>query len=270
VPLSMLSQDGLGEVPSPEPHKYLAYMSRWLSIPASSLPQGFDEAWKARIWDRWSMENHPKLKPWLAQQRLLTIRALSCMHEDLCVFEPACGTGRVTWDLLSIPNVKTVVAWDINRTAVATTRERLSTHPRFRDLRLSENNIRALPEIVHRYWTPGSVLPVVVCLEVFFHLPGLEELINDMATRLPSGTVVVGNLKSREGLFMNRALNRGLGAALELCVLMAASLLLRRSYRLPEIGAHTAVQASRLLSPFVDPQIVSNDLYHWFTATVRH
>lgn len=215
------------------------------------------------------MENHPRLKPWLAHQRLLTVKALAGLKKDLCVFEPACGTGRITYDLLSISNVKTVVAWDINKTALATTRERLSSHPRFGDLRLLEDDIRCLPKIVHRHVTPGPILPVVICLEVLFHLPNVDQLINDMVTSLPSGTVVVGNLKTREGLFMHRALNRGIAPALGLYVLMAASLVLKRNYRLPEITAHTRIQASRLLSPFADPQIVSDDLYHWFVATVR-
>lgn len=269
MPLPMPGWENLGDMPRPKPHKYLAKVSRWLSISASSLPEGFDCAWKERVWDRWSMENHSKLKPWLAHQRLLTVKALSGLHQDLCVFEPACGTGRVTWDLLSIPNVKAVVAWDINKTALATTRERLSAHPGFRDLQLFEEDVRDLPEIVNRYQTPERTLPVVVCLEVLFHLPGLDRLIDEMATGLPSGTVIVGNLKTRDGLFMHRALNRGIAPALGLYVLMTASLLLKRNYRLPEITAHTRIQASRLLSTFADHQIVSDDLYHWFIATVR-
>jgi SAM-dependent methyltransferase len=249
--------------------RLLLMLSKALSVTVSQLPNNARHKWSSCIWDRWSAEGNPNLRSWLVEQRQRTIEAVKELKGPVVVLEPGCGTGRITWDLLHLPNVQRVIAWDMSSLAISKAKLKLHRHPASEKLELYAGDVSDFKlHILNIAEKSKNITIVFVCLELLFHLPQLNVLFDEMRLYLPKGSVVVANLKTRGGLLFQSVKTRGLNSALRIYLLTILYLLTGFPDSIPCVCAHDLKAIQDLLNGFAEHRVVSDELYHWFVATV--
>jgi SAM-dependent methyltransferase len=171
------------------------------------LPESVSQYWATqRIWDRWDIEtNETKNKEKHIQQRELTIDKIkNIVAQDLRVADLCCGTGRITYDLISVPNVTEVLAIDINENALTLLTERLSSHPARYKLKLL--NLDFMSEsIIHSL----GKFDVVICLDSLHHLWNLPIALSRISQLLTRDGILIGNYLTAEKIPVHVAAKKG-------------------------------------------------------------
>lgn len=162
------------------------------------LPESVSQYWAThRIWDRWEIEAfETKNRTEHIRQRKLTIDAIKDIASPgLRVLDMCCGTGRVAYDLLSLPNVCEVLAIDINERALSLLTKRLSNHPAKSKLRILNLDIMSEGAIASL-----GKYDVVICLDSLHHLWNLRIALSRISQLLKSNGVFIGNYLTAENM----------------------------------------------------------------------
>jgi ubiquinone/menaquinone biosynthesis C-methylase UbiE len=151
------------------------------------------EYWKwTRIWDRWEVEMRElKTREKHIQQRSLTIAALENIQpRPARVLDLCCGTGRVSYDILTIEGIQELVAVDISPGALRILDERLQDHPKKSVLTVIETNFMDSNDL-----DSFGTFDAIVCLDSLHHLCDPEEALRRISKLLtPQGVLICNYL----------------------------------------------------------------------------
>jgi SAM-dependent methyltransferase/Tfp pilus assembly protein PilF len=163
------------------------------------------------IWDRWEVEEKEfKNKETHIRQRELTVEELRKQPiREMRVLDLCCGTGKITDELLSLSNVKELVAVDVNPKALSMLRNSLDRDPdrdsKTKKLRVIEADIMAdgaLDSI--------GTFDVIVCIDALHHLWSLPIALSKIAKLLKADGLLVGNCLAKEHVATHVGAKRGI------------------------------------------------------------
>jgi len=146
-----------------------------------------------RAWDRWSIEDagdffsaHVHVN-----QREMTADRIRKMQDGIVVADLCCGTGKISYSILGLPNVSRLFSIEINPRSADIAREKIASHPEHEKSTI----------VVGDVYSEISNLPpldCVVCLDALHHLPNIQMAIQLVHDKLKSGGLFIGNFVSSE------------------------------------------------------------------------
>jgi SAM-dependent methyltransferase len=255
--------------------KFTATAGRTLLARGARLPDTVSSYWRdARIWDRWEVEFSEANKNEHVRQRELTVDAVKRLGApQVRVMDLCCGTGRVTHDLLSLPNVTEVVAADISDKALDLLTARLHDHPAIGKLRYLRADMMAGSEIYEL-----GRFDIVVCLDSLHHLWDLPTALSRIGELLNDQGMLIANFLVAERVPRHVVAKKGWGRYLRGHILARLFVFLgfiKGVWRFS--GRKGIVRFSMLSRPALLPIIrerfriieSADSDYYWFVATPR-
>jgi 2-polyprenyl-3-methyl-5-hydroxy-6-metoxy-1,4-benzoquinol methylase len=238
------------------------------------LPESVCCYWRdSRIWDRWSVEKAgmPRSEVHIGQRELTVDEIRLLPLNSLRVLDLCCGTGRVTFDLVSLENVAEVVAVDISSKALDILRGRIKYHPKGEKLSIIETDVMSEEEMKKL-----GAFDVVVCLDALHHLSNPKRALKTIAQDLllPNG-LLIGNSLAKESAIHHVSAKHGRVRAY---FLFARSRFFRAAHVLHPLWEYSGRQGFVRLYPFSWEELSQelsdrfritkqkNGDYHWFVA----
>lgn len=150
---------------------------------------------KTRIWDRWNVEiKETRNKNIHICQRELSVDRLKKFEKsDIRVLDLCCGTGKVTYDLLNLPNVTEVVAVDINCNALNILKSKLGNHPNISKLTVIEGDVMQKKTLADY-----GEFDAIICLDALHHLWNLPFALKIIYEKLSFEGLFIGNCLAKE------------------------------------------------------------------------
>ncbi|MEO0108907.1 MAG: methyltransferase domain-containing protein [candidate division WOR-3 bacterium] len=158
---------------------------------------------KRRVWDRFQEEQDPILGRIHQGQRAFVINAVAAFAQGrgaLAAIDLGAGTGRIACDLLMMPQVRELLAVDINPRALRKVGAMAAKRGLQTKLRLRVGDFYRLD------WRADEVFDVVLCIDVLHHLPDVALMLEIVCGRMTQDGIFVGNIRATEktSLFFNR------------------------------------------------------------------
>lgn len=164
------------------------------SVKIENLPRTVSsEYWgKRRIWDRWFVEaNEGNNIPVHVGQRDKTVDFIKTLPEGLNVLDLCCGTGKVSFSILDLPNVSRLTSVDISAQALEIARQHLQEHPNFQKVQIIHGNLYDSLETL-------SPMDCIVCLDALHHLPDIKSALVMIHQKLEDEGIFIGNFLSAQ------------------------------------------------------------------------